>query len=537
MTNTKSTKRALFSSVLALILCFAMLIGTTYAWFTDSVITGSNVIQTGNLDIEIDYTLDGTEWNTLDGANDLFQKGLWEPGHTEVVALRITNNGSLALKYTAKMNVIEEVVGKTKDGDDIVLSDILMVSTVVYETDETGDNAVSLVFQDENAESTWDNAITTEFKNLDVFGEASQELAPGGSKYVLVKVDMPTYVGNEANHDGVNVPSIEFGINVLATQTAYESDTYGNGYDGNNAIFVSTPEEAQDALDNAVAGTTIQLMSGVHYGVLELRPNIVLNGKAPVPGSENTEKVDYFTTKYTNEFVRTVENLTILGAPGATVDAIKFAGNTAKIDGASGGTMFRYLDVKNLVLDSIEFTDASTIVTEAGYVSPIFMDLMHTRVDGLTVQNCTLNGAVDNMNFVYAYGNQASGCDYNTYLKNINILHNTVSGIARLCELRECENVTVKGNVATNLTREVALFANNTDGAYSGNIVFDGNKANTFAGFFLRVGVGGESNIVLKNNVIANCGFSAEYPEYAQYAYAYVTEHTGTLTAVNNTLQ
>ena len=98
MTNIKSTKCTLLASFMALLLCFSMLLSTTFAWFTDSVASGSNVITAGNLDIVVEYTLDGENWNPLDGATDLFQKDLWEPGHTEVVALRITNNGSLALK-------------------------------------------------------------------------------------------------------------------------------------------------------------------------------------------------------------------------------------------------------------------------------------------------------------------------------------------------------------------------------------------------------------------------------------------------------
>jgi predicted ribosomally synthesized peptide with SipW-like signal peptide len=106
-----------------------MLLGTTYAWFTDSAASASNVITAGNLDIEVTYTLDGVTWNNLDGANDLFQKGLWEPGHTEVVVLKIENKGTLALKYSADINVVDEKVGKTKDNKDIVLSKILTVST------------------------------------------------------------------------------------------------------------------------------------------------------------------------------------------------------------------------------------------------------------------------------------------------------------------------------------------------------------------------------------------------------------------------
>lgn len=106
MNESVKTKKALRGSLFALFLCIVLLIGTTFAWFTDSVSTGVNKIQAGNLKIAVQYTLDGENWHDLAGATDLFQKGLWEPGHTEVVALRFKNEGNLALKYNINMNVV-----------------------------------------------------------------------------------------------------------------------------------------------------------------------------------------------------------------------------------------------------------------------------------------------------------------------------------------------------------------------------------------------------------------------------------------------
>ena len=82
MTNAKATKRALLSSALALFLCFAMLIGTTFAWFTDSVTSANNIITAGNLDIELKYAkIDGdtlTDWDTVGGKDNIFDKNaLW----------------------------------------------------------------------------------------------------------------------------------------------------------------------------------------------------------------------------------------------------------------------------------------------------------------------------------------------------------------------------------------------------------------------------------------------------------------------------
>ena len=237
MTNSKNTKRALFSSAIALILCFSMLLGTTFAWFTDSAATANNVIVAGNLDIEVQYTLDGTTWADLDGADDLFEKDLWEPGHTEVVALKIENVGTLALKYAANMNIVNETVGKNKENGDIKLSDILQVSTLTVEDAgvdpvlgmNIGEMTLKKAFESENA-IAWGAPVS--FKNGSIL-EKDMQLFAESTHYVLVKVDMPEEVGNEANHNGTDVPDITFGVNVLATQYTYEEDTFGNKYDEN----------------------------------------------------------------------------------------------------------------------------------------------------------------------------------------------------------------------------------------------------------------------------------------------------------------
>ncbi len=52
MTKHKSPKRAWLMSVISMLMCCAMLIGTTFAWFTDTVTSGKNIIKAGNLDVE-----------------------------------------------------------------------------------------------------------------------------------------------------------------------------------------------------------------------------------------------------------------------------------------------------------------------------------------------------------------------------------------------------------------------------------------------------------------------------------------------------
>ena len=267
-------QKSLFMSVVSLLLCVSMLVGSTFAWFTDSVSSGSNVITSGNLDLEVQYTLDGENWKDLNGAKDLFQKGLWEPGHTEVVALKVSNVGSLALKYVASMKIFQETVGKTKDGKDIVLSDILTVSTLTQQANAFGDIALMLAYMGENKVGY---ETTSNFKAANVLGQ-EKELLPGDAHYVFIKVDMAETVGNEANHDGVHIPTIDFGINVLASQFAYENDSFGNQYDA-GATF-------DDLANTSILATETKTLE---EGASSVGFNLVHNGmtiaKVTVPAS------------------------------------------------------------------------------------------------------------------------------------------------------------------------------------------------------------------------------------------------------------
>ena len=86
MTKKHSAKRALIASALSLLLCVSMLVGTTFAWFTDSVTSANNIIMAGNLDVELEYSTDMVNWTAVDANTNVFKEGaLWEPGYTEVV--------------------------------------------------------------------------------------------------------------------------------------------------------------------------------------------------------------------------------------------------------------------------------------------------------------------------------------------------------------------------------------------------------------------------------------------------------------------
>ena len=220
----KHTKQALFHSIVALILCCSMLVGTTFAWFTDEVTSGVNKIQAGNLDIELEY-LDGGNWKPVKSDKSVFPEGiLWEPGHTEVVYLRIVNKGNLALKYQLGIGVEGETLSVTESGDVIQLSKYIHFGAV---------DGVSVPFANRDAA----RAAVTESKALTAgYTKTGTMTATNETAYMALVVYMPESVGNEANHaTGADAPSINMGIRLLATQLNSEMDSFGSDYDANAA--------------------------------------------------------------------------------------------------------------------------------------------------------------------------------------------------------------------------------------------------------------------------------------------------------------
>ena len=296
MTSSKSTKRALISSALAILMCVAMLIGTTFAWFTDTASTGVNKIVAGNLDIEVKYTLDGEEWKDLDGATDIFQKGLWEPGHTEVVALKFKNNGNLALKYNINMNIVDETVGINKSEQEYKLSDYLKVKTLSQEASGIGDICIGMAFSARNDGLGY--TATANFKDATVL-DHDLFLAPGEvGNYLIMKVYMPETVGNEANAISTEkAASINFGLNVVATQVPYEKDSFGNTYD-KDAKYpdvaytqASTQEELNAALNNptdANGNPTSKIAVDLKKGSYTLPGDKMGNKEISITGTKDT---------------------------------------------------------------------------------------------------------------------------------------------------------------------------------------------------------------------------------------------------------
>lgn len=223
--NSKNTKRALLTSVLALVVCLAMLVGSTFAWFTDTATTGVNKIQSGNLDVELEYSKDFAEWKKVDNTTKVFEDSTeWEPGRTEVVYLRVKNAGNLALKYTLGLGNVYESRGKNVAGDFYYLSNFVKMGAV----------EATAAFENRAAAIGAVDPVADTFKALGEKGVVGATLNSGAAKTYAMVVYMPTEVGNEANpknKDPYWAAKLSFGFSVNASQATVENDSFDNMYD------------------------------------------------------------------------------------------------------------------------------------------------------------------------------------------------------------------------------------------------------------------------------------------------------------------
>lgn len=224
------TKRALLTSVLALVLSLAMLAGSTFAWFTDTASTGVNRIVSGNLDVGLQYWGVGEDgkktWLTAENAEDLFDKNaLWEPGYTQIVYLKVKNNGNLALTYAMQITPVHETVGVNVDGEEFKLSDYIKFGWRTFTVDEEAGAPVAL-----DREEAQDIVGGGAQLGTTLHRQAAEPMKASAEELVALVAWMPENVGNEANYSTVQ-PTIELSLKVLATQATVESDSFDNTYD------------------------------------------------------------------------------------------------------------------------------------------------------------------------------------------------------------------------------------------------------------------------------------------------------------------
>lgn len=346
MTNCKSTKRALLMSALVIVMCFSMLIGTTFAWFTDSASTNVNRIQAGTLDIALEVSYDnGTTWSDANGTTlDFVKKAghenepiLWEPGCTySLPLLRVANNGTLHLKYKILLTGIQ------------------------------GDAKLN-------------EAINWTINGIDMSREI--KLAPGEKTPITITGQMKTDAGNE--YQGLSIEDIA--ITVVATQDTVENDGNGSDYDQNAtyptyiADGVQVNGEGVYEISNANGMFWLAQQVNVKHNNFEgktvkLMDNINLDNRTwtPIGQTGGTEFYGMFDGNG-----KTINNLNIDEANLADVSEATGIGLFGWITHTNGG-------VKNLTIDG-------ATISGHHYVGAVVGNLQFGTVSDCTVKNVQIN--------------------------------------------------------------------------------------------------------------------------------------------------
>ena len=383
--TSKSTKRALLSSALAILMCVAMLIGTTFAWFTDTASTGVNKIVSGNLKVDIigansDSHIQTLNFTKAEGAED--EALLWEPGCRYLTeGFRIANKGNLALKWKAQVNT-----GTTAANEgNFDLLDVIDFYLVTKAADGT------------ETETALDE-FTGNLKKTET------------SDVYYIKGVMQTTAGND--YQGLTLDGIT--ITVVATQDTVENDSFNNQYDKDATypVIVSNQQQANDAITNATdrnvniaiaPGQTITLDNGIaSEGAKSRDVTFVGDGSQTVDVAKNAPAAEGAKhLNYQRGSTFTFENLTIENGTdtydGIVCDELTYKNCTIKgVTTLYGKATFINCTFENTMANQYSiWTWGGTDVTFENCTfntnGKAILLFGEEKTTNLTVNNCTFN--------------------------------------------------------------------------------------------------------------------------------------------------
>ena len=510
MTSSKSTKRALISGALSLLMCVAMLIGTTFAWFTDTASTAVNKIQAGNLKVDLEMQKpDGTNWESAEGKTLTFKTTdnraadqiLWEPGCTyELPQLRVVNKGNLALKYKIQITGIQ---------GDAKLNEVI---------DWTINNAAIDLTEGHLTAGQTGTAFT-------------------------IKGHMQETAGNE--YQGLTIDGI--GITVVATQDTVENDSVDNQYD-KDATYLNTDAQGNYLISNAnelvffakAINTKIAPYSNAN-NTFKLTADIDLGGRRWAPIGRMT---DTYGTGESSTFKGNFDggNHTVRNFNIDTVDGI--AGDDtnkgAGLFGAVTGT-----------ISNLKVTDA-TIVT-AHWAGTIVGQIKGT-VEKCSVENITITCLPELIGTSWDNGDKAGSIvgylDTNGTVTECSAKNISITGYRDLGGIVGCSNGTVTNNTvgenvditydndATRNYKNYTSAAQHNIGDYIGRGADANDVGNTGTANYVRgatAGTAEELNTILAGYA-SNSGenITVELTKDFDMANNWTTYNIGNYNGVNN---
>ena len=447
--NQKATKRALLTSVMALVMCVVMLVGTTFAWFTDTASTAVNKIVAGNLDVDIvdegGETLDGKTLKFIQAAGNneyaSVDNVLWEPGATFFTqGFKIANKGNLALKYKV---VVSGTTGDAK------LLEAIEFDVVTAKT--TGADVV--VSFDEEA-----NLLPGATAPADVTTDAGTT-----TNYYYLRGHMKEEAGNEYKNltlDGIS-------ITVYATQYTYEKDSFDELYDANAgkdteyytlAEFNALTEirEGVKTIYVDLGGKSLQ--NGLTIGNANIADHYQYGewGSDDAPdGYPHKTSIDNYTT-HDGDKVRYIYST---GKPSVNViltGSVLGASDTGDFN--AGAITLQVPDAANVTFEKVNFGAgqmAMSMWTEPNVAS---MTVPH-RVASVTFDSCTFNG-----NWIQngAFGADEMVIKDSTFNIHENVGYKNNSNPVWIQNMGQC-NVTIEG-CTVNAVRPIKLWEGNASG-------------------------------------------------------------------------
>ena len=530
MNTKKATKRALLTSVMALVMCVVMLVGTTFAWFTDTASTGVNKIVSGNLKVDIIRANSDSHIEKLDFTKATGAEGenlLWEPGCRYLTeGFRIANKGNLALKWKAEINKDNIVNGKVVDTakDGVSLLDVIDFYVVTKAADGT------------------ETAVAIE----NFTGKLAANV--GKSETYYIKGVMQTTAGND--YQDLTLEGIT--ITVYATQLASEFDSFDNTYDENAEYYpidtwngdIATADELAVATDDTKKVVTVEsgkllaaLVEAVNNGndyagyTIKLTKNLDLNGKEWTPigvkdGNKFKGVFDGQNRKVLNLKIEngpdyaaffgaienaTVKNLTVEGS----VKGSNVAGIAARVDGSSqvinctnratvtGTNKAAGITVKieanNALLENCVNEGDVSCSTNNGAAGVV----VYAQEGKFTIKNC-----VNNRNVTAP---RAGGIVYNVSDRGNGLITGCVNKGSITSNGDKVAGIVSMNSVGTNLTISDCKNFGNISGQDASSIccmeyAHEDGKPNTNSGVISasRIRYISESNAAINENVEAN---------------------------------
>lgn len=395
----KSTKFALLLSALSLLICVTMLIGSTFAWFTDTVTSTGNIIKSGKLDVEM-YWADGTKdpanvvWtDASEGA--IFDYSLWEPGYTEVRHIKIANEGTLALKY--QLNIIAN--GKVSKLADVI--DVYYVDPAVKIADRSA-------LTDANKLGT----LTQVLENINT--TASGNLKAGEKDTITLALKMQENAGNA--YQDLAIGS-DFSIQLLATQLTSEFDSFDNQYDV-KATYLNQDADGAWLINNIdeLYYFAFDVNSGNTYNgeTVKLTANIDLAGYNWIPiGKPGNGGTTDFSTSFRGTF----------DGQGHTVSNIKVNNEGwAGLFGLAYRSSIKNVTVKDATINSSRMSGA--------VVGQIYgcLENCHIINANITLVPNAVNGGYDNGDKVGGIVGWLGDNGNNHYIKGCSATNVTIKG-------------------------------------------------------------------------------------------------------------